>query len=281
MTGSSLRDPDVARTFLFVPGDRPDRFERAAASGTEQVIVDLEDAVDPESKDIARDHARRWLTSAGRGVVRINAAQSPWFDADCAALAGLGGLDAVMVPKSEDPARLTALSHAFGPTVRIIALVESARGIDAAARIAAADGVSRLAFGSIDLAADLGCDHTRDALLLARSTLVLASRSAGIAPPIDGVTTDLDDLEVISDDARYSRSLGFRGKLCIHPKQLAATVSAFMPTATEFAWAERVLAASSGDGAVRVDGEMVDRPVLERARRIVNEARATNSPEES
>ncbi len=279
MTVASLRGPDVARTFLFVPGDRPDRFERAAGSGTEQVIVDLEDAVDPASKVVAREQARSWLASSGRGVVRINASASPWFEADCAALVGLPGLDAVMVPKAEDASELTELSQLFGPTVGIIALVESARGISTADRIAAADGVTRLAFGSIDLAADLGCDHTRDALLLARSTLVLASRSAGIAAPVDGVTTVLDDLDVISDDARYSRSLGFRGKLCIHPKQLAATVAAFMPSAMDIAWAERVLGASSGDGAARLDGEMIDRPVLERARRIVSDA--TNPPEES
>jgi citrate lyase subunit beta/citryl-CoA lyase len=128
--------------------------------------------------------------------------------------------------------------------------------------------MARLAFGSIDFCADLGIGHTRQALLAARSEIVLASRLAGLFAPIDGVTTAIDNTELIEDDARYARELGFRGKLCIHPRQLMPARRGFSPSADEISWAQRILAAGP-HGAISVDGKMVDAPVRAQAQRIL------------
>lgn len=253
---------------LFVPANRPDRFEKAAASGTDAVIIDLEDAVPADAKDIARSNVR-----SGLGVpvlVRVNAAGTPWHEADVAALLGRD-VAAIILPKSEAGPELERLGRVS--TVPVLALVETARGIADARRIAATPGITRLVFGSVDYSADIGCSHEREALLSARCELVLASRLAGLPAPVDGVTTSLDDAAAVAEDARAARTLGFGGKLCIHPGQVAAVFAGFRPDAKEVAWAERVLA--SGDGAARLDGAMVDEPVRIRARSILARAQAT------
>jgi citrate lyase subunit beta/citryl-CoA lyase len=254
------------RTYLFVPGDRPERFDKACASGADAVIVDLEDAVAPDAKPRARQAVARWLSPERAVWLRINAAGSPWF-ADDLALLQRPGVTGAVLPKAESAEDLDALG------VPSIALIESARGIASVHAIAGATGVQRLAFGSIDFQADAGIPGERDALLLFRSSLVLASRLAGLAAPIDGVTPALDDAERLSADVRYARELGFGAKLCIHPKQVAVVHDAFAPSAAEVAWAERVLAAvgaaGTDSGAIAVDGRMVDRPVLLRAQAIL------------
>jgi len=146
-------------------------------------------------------------------------------------------------------------------------LIESAKGLANARPLATLEGVVRLAFGSIDYCADLGCAHKREVLLPVRSELVLASKLAGIAAPIDGVTANLTDPEVTFADAAHARDLGMTGKLCIHPKQVAEVRRAFAPSEAEQDWARRVLA--SGDGAVTVDGAMIDEPVRIRARALL------------
>ena len=155
----------------------------------------------------------------------------------------------------------------------VIALVESARGLADARALAALDGVALLAFGSIDFCADIGCAHTRDALCAARSEIVLASRLAAIAAPLDGVTTAIDDAVAVEDDARHARELGFAGKLLIHPRQITPALAGLMPDAAEIAWARRVVAAA--EGASRVDGAMVDAPVRLRAEAILSRAGAS------
>lgn len=268
-----------ARSFLFVPGNRPERFDKAVASGADVVIIDLEDAVAPESKASARDATVAWLTGGGRAAVRVNAADSPEHEGDVAALAGIGlgagtdsgaagsGLLAVVLPKADDPAQASAVSEQTG--VPVIALVESAIGVVRAPEIASATGVCRLAFGHLDYAVDLGSGNGREPMLHARSTLVLASRAAGLPGPIDGVTTALDDAAVLTEDLRYARDLGLTGKLLIHPRQVEATHAAHRPSEDEVAWARRVIEAAAGGGAVRVDGDMVDAPVVARAEDII------------
>lgn len=269
-----------ARSFLFVPGDRPERFDKAVASGADVVIIDLEDAVAPEGKSTAREAAVTWLAAGGRAAVRVNAADSPEHAADVQALTGISsaatdsGLLAVVLPKADDPALSSAVADQTG--VPVIALVESALGIVRADELASATGVSRLAFGHLDYAVDLGSGNGREAVLLARSTLVLASRAAGLPGPVDGVTTALDDMDVLADDLRYARDLGLTGKLLIHPKQVAPTHSAHQPSEDEVAWAERVVEAAAAGGAVRVDGDMVDAPVVARAHGILT--RVTETP---
>ncbi|BCH29779.1 citryl-CoA lyase [Mesorhizobium sp. L-8-10] len=248
---------------LFVPADRPGLFAKAAMSGTDAVILDLEDAVPPDTKDMARAALNADFTDLPV-LVRINAAYTPWHESDVIAVAPLS-IAGVMLPKAENAAAATAVARALGRPV--IALIESAKGLANVRDIAAAEGVMRLAFGSLDFCADLGCAHLRDLLLPLRLELVMASRLAGIAAPMDGVTVQLDDLSIIHDDAAHARSLGMTGKLCIHPNQIASVKRAFAPSEKEIGWARRVLA--SGEGAASVDGTMVDEPIRIRARTIL------------
>lgn len=251
---------------LFVPADRPERFEKAAAAGADAIIVDLEDAVAIATKDQARAALRSGFASVPI-LLRVNGIGTPWHAADMAALAG-HGFTAVIVPKAEvSPAFETLCVRSSVP---IVALIESARGLVEARRLATLPNVSRIAFGSIDFCADLGCSHSREVLLAARSELVLASRLAGLAAPIDGVTTSIDDTALIASDARHACDLGFGGKLCIHPRQIEAIRTGFAPDATEIAWANKVLA--GGNGAEAVDGAMVDEPVRIRARAVLQRA---------
>jgi citrate lyase subunit beta/citryl-CoA lyase len=249
---------------LFVPATKPDHFAKAAASGADAVILDLEDAVASSDKDAARAALDASFTSLPV-FVRVNASGTSWHDADLSALRGRG-FAAVLLPKAEDTA-IVAQVVATLSGLPVIALVESTLGLANARTIAALDGVARLAFGSVDFCADLGCAHEREILLPARSELVLASRIARIAPPIDGVTVQLDDPAIAQGDAAHARALGMTGKFTIHPKQVGVIKDAFAPSETEIVWANRVLA--SGDGAVSVDGAMVDEPVRIRARSIL------------
>jgi len=253
---------------LFVPGDRPERFAKAAASGTDAIIIDLEDAVAPAAKAAARDNLASALPEGMAVILRINAAGTPWHDEDVACVARHPALG-VMLPKAEDAGVLARLVERLGTGRTVVALVESALGVHRAVDIAATPGVTGLAFGPADYRNDIGCDDGADAMLLARSTLVLASRVGGLAAPLDGPCFDFRDPALTAAEAGHARGLGFGGKLCIHPAQVAWVRDAFRPTADEAAWAERVLAAAGSGGVAGVDGAMVDAPVLARARAIL------------
>lgn len=251
---------------LFVPGDRPGRFEKAAACGADAVIIDLEDAVAPEAKSIARLNLRADFASVPI-LVRINGFGTPWHSDDLIAVCRLP-FAAMVIPKAElVPEMLVIASSAELP---IVPLIETARGLADARQLAALPRVRRLAFGSIDFCADVCCAHTREALLVARSELVLASRLAHKLPPLDGVTTTFENPALISDDSAHARSLGFGGKLCIHPKQVQPVLTGFRPDASEIAWARAVMAGSEGLAAI--DGAMVDKPVRARACSILEKA---------
>ena len=264
-----------ARSYLFVPGNRPDRFDKALASGADVVILDLEDAVAPADKPAARESIRAWLrTAAGRVALRVNAASTEWFEADLA-LCGLPGVMAVLLPKAERVEDIARTAAALTTGAAVIPIIETAIGISRAQQLAAASSVQRLAFGTLDFAVDLGLSldetGTQEELASFRSHLVLVSRIAQLQPPIDGVTTALDDAGRLEADVRRARRFGFGAKLCIHPRQIEIVHRAFAPTPAERAWAERVLAAiaASGGAAVQVDGRMVDRPVVLQAEAIV------------
>ncbi|MFG1780477.1 HpcH/HpaI aldolase/citrate lyase family protein [Micromonospora sp. NPDC049048] len=255
--------------WLFVPGTQEPRFAKAHSAGASQVIVDWEDAVDPRDKDGARETTARWLASSPPTWVRVNAASTEWYESDVAALERLDGLAGVVVPKAEDPG---VLQHVGDRLARpVMALVESARGLDRARELARTPAVVAIAFGSLDFAHDLHCAPTDRALLAARSELVLASRLGDLVPPIDGVTANVQDPQAAAADARLARELGFGGKLCIHPRQIAPVRTAFAPSESELSWARAVLAAAADTrGAVLgPDGEMIDRPVIERAHAIL------------
>jgi citrate lyase subunit beta/citryl-CoA lyase len=262
-----------ARSFLVVPGNRPDRFDKAAAAGADVVVVDLEDAVAPTEKDDAREHLRVWLRAGNTAMVRVNGRDTPWYDADLELVAECGA--PTMVAKAEDPAELRRIAD-LRSGLTVLPLVETAAGILGAAAICAAPGVVRCAFGSIDLATELGIDPCdREALLWARSVLVMASTAASIASPVDGVTTALRDEDILTADVRCARRLGMNGKLCIHPSQIHPVHAALAPSAAELDWARRILDLARPDGsATGVDGQMVDAPVVERARRILARAQS-------
>jgi citrate lyase subunit beta/citryl-CoA lyase len=249
---------------LFVPGNRPERFAKAAGSAADAIILDLEDAVSPDAKDYARSCLSADFTDKPI-IVRINAVGTPWHEADLASVAALP-FSAIMLPKVAFPDNLTKIAD-----VRpVVALVETARGLADARLLARSGQIARFAFGSVDFAADLGCAHNREALAAARAELLLASRLGGLVPPLDGVSLTLHEPTAILADARFARMLGFGGKLCIHPSQVRPVLEGFMPDEAECAWARRVLA--SGEGAVAIDGAMIDAPVRARANAILARA---------
>lgn len=261
----------AAVALLFVPGDRPDRFPTAVAAQPDAIVLDLEDAVAPAEKQAAREHVRTYLATGQDAVVRINAVGTPWHEDDMAMVAAAGC--AVMLPKAEDPQGVALVVAALRPATELIPLVETARGIVAAAEVCAVPGVVRPAFGSVDLAAQLGVDQTaHDGLSLARQHLVIAAAAAGIAGPLDGVTTALQDDAALRADVRRAVALGFTGKLCVHPRQVAAVRDGFRPSPDQVRWAESVVAASGSGGVQVVAGSMVDRPVVERARAMLARA---------
>jgi citrate lyase subunit beta/citryl-CoA lyase len=266
--------PRTPRAALFVPASSRERHARAFASGADAVILDLEDGVAPALKAEARAGLREALAERVEGcraVVRINAPATAAGAADLEELAGLDA-DAVMVPKA-DP---DSVALAAGAGIPIVALVETAAGVLAAERTAAHPAVALLMLGPVDLAAELGCEESADGdeLLLARGQLLLASAAAGLPAPLDGPCLQTRDAAVLELELRRAKRLGFGGKACIHPAQVEATTRAFSPSAEEVEWARRVLAGfeqgiERDEGVTVVDGQMVDLPVVTRARRIL------------
>jgi citrate lyase subunit beta/citryl-CoA lyase len=264
----------VARSYLYVPGNRPDRFAKACAAGADAVIVDLEDAVPPAEKPAARAALAAWLFPAHAVLVRVNGADTEWFEDDLAAC-DASGVIGVVLPKTETIGdAVIFLCRKNG--LALLPLIETAAGMAQAAAVAATPCVQRLMFGTIDFQFELDIDGYGDELLAFRSQLVLVSRLACIQPPVDGPCTSWEDTEMLGADSRRARKLGFGGKLCIHPKQVAIVNAAFSPSEAEVAWARRVLAAAerSGGAAVAVDGKMIDRPIIRKAERIAQDAGA-------
>lgn len=260
----------IDRSLLFVPGHKPERFDKAAASGAHAIVLDLEDAVAPADKAAAREQVAAWLATGHRAFVRVNAADTPWHADDMRMLAATPGAG-VMLPKA-NAADMTAVVHAL-PSRRAIALLETVAGYHELAWLAVVPGLERIAFGSVDFAAETGISDIGEALTAVRTQIVLQSCAARLAPPVDGVSLGFTDAANMRDDALRSRLLGFGGKLCIHPAQLAPVHAAFAPSAAERDWAERVVAAfeASHGAATAVDGKMIDKPVVDKARRLLAE----------
>ena len=271
-----------ARSLLFVPATQPERFVKALDSGADCIIIDLEDAVAKGSKDSAREQLAQHLPRMTRAqlertVVRVNAVGTLWHNADIALLRDWTRQGvAVMLPKAEDAGALRGVAKTLGDAARIVALIESLMGLDAADALAREPQVVRLAFGHLDFQLDLGMHATAEEpeLAFARNALVAASRRARLPAPIDGVTIETSDAERLAADARRARAFGFGGKLCIHRAQVAEVNYAFGHTEAEQAWARRVLeeAARHGGEAFSLDGRMVDLPVIRAAEAIVANA---------
>lgn len=259
-----------ARTFLFVPADRPDRFPKALASGADVVILDLEDAVDPARRTIARREASRAISEGHRLAVRVNSPGCEDGLTDLEELA-LASPVAVVIPRAERAADIDTVARAL-PGTPLVPLIETAAGLEAAHEIARISGVARLAFGAVDYTLDIGAEPVDEVLGYVRARLVVISRAAGIAAPIDTPSLELADARVVEQAARTARRFGMGGKLCIHPFQIPIVASVFEPSRTEISAARRLLAAANDDGAARIDDRMVDRPLLQRARQVLRSA---------
>jgi citrate lyase beta subunit len=264
-----------ARTFLFVPANRPERIAKALASGTDVVVVDLEDAVAPAEKPAALLALLTWLEAhpEERVTVRINAADTVWHEDDLAACRH-SGIAGVMLPKADSAAQV---EHAHGISGKpVLCIIETGQGLEALAQIAAARGCARLMFGKLDLAVELDLipdesDPDELVFLPWRAMLVLASQRARLPAPVDGVYTAIGDQTGLATYAARARRHGFSGQLLIHPSQVIEAAAAFTPSAQDIEWAKAVsrLAEAAGGGVVVLDGRMIDAPVMARAARIL------------
>lgn len=266
----------LRRSLLFVPGSRPDRFAKALGAGADSICIDLEDAVPPGGKDQARAAALDWIGQAEPAgteiVLRINAPDSAEGRADLEALAAARRQpDAVMVPKTNAPADLAPLEGA-GP---VIPIIETAAGLRQAWAIAAAPDVAAILFGAVDLAADLGCAPEWEPLLGARHRLVMAAACARVGL-YDVPAVDVRDLDGLTETTRRAKALGFTGRACIHPGQVAPVNTVFTPDEDEAERARRVVEAfdAAGGGAALLDGKLIEKPVALAARRTLDAARA-------
>ncbi|MFK3799466.1 HpcH/HpaI aldolase/citrate lyase family protein [Pseudomonas sp. NPDC088444] len=279
------------RSKLFVPGSRPELFEKALASRADGISFDLEDAVAESAKADARGVLANFLQHVPATdktiVVRVNGQDSPHYQADLDALIGTR-LDIINLPKVESAAQILQLvadlerleqQQPSAANIRVLANIESPRGLRLAAEIACAHPrVMGLQLGFADLLEPLGINR-RDASVIRQIQLSvrLAAGEAGIAA-YDAAFAAIKDPEAYGDEARYARSLGFSGKSCIHPTQIDMANEAFMPSADEIDRAQRFVAAAdeaeaAGVGAYQVDGQMVDAPFVVRARAVLEQAR--------
>ncbi len=274
------------RTVLFTPADDEEKLHGALESEADALFFDLEDGVDPSRRDEARGIAARVLKQAPSRdrpvLVRVNAPGTGRMEQDVRETAGAGP-DGYVVPGVESPEDVRAVREvhrsAAGTedSLEVVPVVETAVGVRRAYDVARAEGVSRLALGSMDLLRDLGARWTPDGRTInpVRSRLVIDSRAAGIEPPLDTVWPRLDDPEGLRAEARRSADMGFQGKMLLHPAQIEPVREAFTPTEDELEWARAVVGAfesREGRGSMTVDGEFVDRPIYERARSILARA---------
>jgi citrate lyase subunit beta/citryl-CoA lyase len=264
----------LARSYLFVPGNRPERYAKALASGAHAVIIDLEDAVSACDKMTAREAARAYFASGGSALVRINSLDTQWVHEDLA-LCRAAGVTGVVLPKAESAASINEVALGLRAGTPVLPLIETAVGMLNARDIAAAPAVLRLLFGTVDFCLDLNIEGDNEELASHRAWLCLVSRAACLQPPVDGVTLALKDLPALQASTLAARRIGFGGKLCIHPSQVAPVNACFQPASEQLEWARRVLElAEASVGAFELEGKMVDAPVIARARKMI-EARLT------
>jgi citrate lyase subunit beta / citryl-CoA lyase len=280
-TGSRLA---AARTLLFVPGNRPERFDKALSSGADAVVLDLEDSVPAAAKAQARESVSaacfRHADQPTPIVVRINGLCSDAGREDLAWLSHLQAPFAVMLAKTESAGQVQAVSH-VASVAPVLPLIESAEGLVALPEIARARAVLRLVVGHIDFMADTGirCSDDERELDALRFAVSLHSRVNRLAAPVDGVTVAIGDADRLRVDTQRALRFGFGAKLCIHPRQIESVHGAMRPTDTELEWARRVLEAdrASGGAALQLDGRMIDLPVVLQAQMMMARAQITRS----
>jgi citrate lyase subunit beta/citryl-CoA lyase len=256
---------EIARSWLLVPGTRPESFASASTSHADQIILDIEDAVDPKLKPSAREGVAEWLRGSGTGWVRINDRTTPFWSDDVDMLAGLAGLTGVMLAKTESPEHVAETFDRLGASVPVLALIESALGIEEATSIARARGAFRLAFGSGDYRRDTGTSSDNMAMAYPRSKLVVASRIGGLPGPIDGPTVGTSH-PVLREQSAVAVALGLTGKLCLDVEQLPVINEVISPTSSDVLWATSFLDDFEARDRVIRDGS--DLPRLARAQKI-------------
>jgi citrate lyase subunit beta/citryl-CoA lyase len=258
----------INRTYLFAPGHNPKLLSRVFGAGADAVILDLEDAVPAEAKDRARKLVTDVIADR-KALVRVNGPNTPEFVADVEAVAPFAA--AIRIPKCESPEDVERAARR-APGVPLVPAIETARGVLAAAEVAAVPGVAHLSLGGLDLLRDLYAGEGNLPMLYVRSHLVVVSRAFGLPPPVDSVYPLIDDDEGLREEAEFVRSLGFGAKSAIHPRQISILNAVFAPSAQDVAWARSVVEAfeASGHGACRLpDGEFIDLPVAQRAHRLL------------
>ncbi len=267
----------LAKAFLFVPANRPERFIKALETGA-HIIVDLEDAVGLIDKPAARQSIVQNLVPlfekfGDRILLRMNSLSTDQASLDLDLIKTLP-LKALIHPKTESSEQLDLISNYLSSDSYIIPMIESAKGIDQLRSIASHPKTIRLTLGNIDLQADLGlrCDSNESELQGLRFQMTVLSRLFDLAPPIDGVTVDLQNEAQLLADLQRARGIGFLGKLCLHPKQIPTTLQFFQPSQDEVLRAQSIVEAfeKAQGGAVQLDGKMIDRPVFLLAQRLLN-----------
>ncbi|MEE4209299.1 MAG: CoA ester lyase [Parvularcula sp.] len=267
-------DPSLWRSLLFVPGSRPDRFDKAKSAGADLTCIDLEDAVAPDEKAAARDATLNYLreTADERGELvglRVNAADTEWFRDDLDALRNGSGADFVMLPKPMGTKEITELRDAFGHD-RIIVVMETARAIGMAEEIADHPALCGAIYGAVDLAGEIGCDLSWEAHLYGRSRCA-AAFGAAQKRLFDVPYLDVKDPDGLKAETLRAKALGIHARAAIHPAQLGPIHEALAPSAAELERAQRILAAfeEAKGGVALLDGKMIELPVIKAARRIV------------
>jgi citrate lyase subunit beta/citryl-CoA lyase/(S)-citramalyl-CoA lyase len=264
------------RSLLFVPGTRPERFDKAISAGADAVCIDLEDAVPVHAKAEARKLVAAFLAARAGGGTRVGVRINSLLTADGARdLAALADLEAppslVMIPKVASAAELAVVSGALNMKAPCLwPIVESALGLRDAWSISAAPGVEGVLFGAVDLAADLGVQPTWEPMLFARGRLAAACAAASVEL-LDVPSIDIDDDDALRESTLKARAFGFTGRACIHPRQVPVVNASFAPTDVEIAHARRVVRAfeDAKGAAVQLDGKMVELPIIRSARRIL------------
>ncbi|MBL5972756.1 MAG: CoA ester lyase [Candidatus Leucobacter sulfamidivorax] len=259
--------PAIARSWLLVPASHPELFEVALASSADAIIIDLEDAVAANDKKQARRDTREWLNSGHRAWVRINDAASDFWNDDCDALGRTEGLEGIMLAKSESASHIYDTADRLPDGTRILALVETARGLQHVEQIASASSTFRIAFGTGDFRRDTATGDDPMALAYARSQLVVASRAARRPAPIDGPTLDSSQLLA---GTQLAKQMGMSGKLCLSHEQTDTINAGLSPSHEDIAWALGFVHAFERSGGAITDGS--DLPRLARAQRIIREA---------
>ncbi|GAB3605914.1 CoA ester lyase [Conyzicola nivalis] len=262
---------EIARSWLLVSATRTETFDSAFASRADQIVLDIEDAVDPKLKPKAREDVVEWLSGGGDGWVRINDRTTDFWSGDVDALSGVSGLRGVMLAKTESPADVTETFDRLGGHTPVLALIESALGIEEAVSIARARGTFRLAFGSGDYRRDTGTSADNLAMAYPRSRLVVASRIGDLPGPIDGPTVGSSH-PILREQSQMTVALGLTGKLCLDPEQTPVINEVISPTQSDVSWARDFLDDFEARGRVIRDGS--DLPRLGRAQKIDKLARA-------